>query len=170
MKIAIIGYSGAGKSTLARKISSYYHLPVIHLDAVHFLPGWEERDLPGKQQIVMEFLGQNANWVIDGNYSNLFFEQRMELADKIIMLQFSPVACFFRAYKRYRMFRNRTRPDMAEGCREKFDWEFAKWILWGGRSKRAKARYAAVAAKYPQKVVILKNQKQLQKYMDATFL
>ena len=44
MKIAIIGYSGAGKSTMARKLSSLLKIPALHLDAVHWLPRWNERD------------------------------------------------------------------------------------------------------------------------------
>lgn len=41
MKIAILGLSGSGKSTLAKQLGSFYHAPVLHLDAVHFLPaGW----------------------------------------------------------------------------------------------------------------------------------
>ena len=43
MRIAIIGYSGAGKSTLARALGERYACPVLHLDALHFLPGWKER-------------------------------------------------------------------------------------------------------------------------------
>ena len=39
MKIAIIGYSGCGKSTLARCLGKYYHIPVLFLDRVHWLPG-----------------------------------------------------------------------------------------------------------------------------------
>ena len=42
MRIAIIGYSGAGKSTLARALGERYACPVLHLDALHFLPGWSE--------------------------------------------------------------------------------------------------------------------------------
>ena len=37
MKIAILGLSGSGKSTLAKQLGSFYHAPVLHLDAVHFL-------------------------------------------------------------------------------------------------------------------------------------
>lgn len=44
MRIAIIGYSGAGKSTLAKALGAQYDCPVLHLDALHFLPGWHERD------------------------------------------------------------------------------------------------------------------------------
>ena len=45
MKIAILGTSGSGKSTLAQTLGAAYHAPVLHLDTVHFLPGWVERPL-----------------------------------------------------------------------------------------------------------------------------
>ena len=43
MKIAILGTSGSGKSTLAKRLGERYGLPVLHMDTVHFLPGWVER-------------------------------------------------------------------------------------------------------------------------------
>lgn len=44
MKIAVIGYSGSGKSTLAGVLGERYDIPVLHLDRVHFLPDWQERE------------------------------------------------------------------------------------------------------------------------------
>ena len=52
MKIAIIGYSGSGKSTLARKLGAIYNAEVLHLDTVHWLPGWKERADEEKMNIV----------------------------------------------------------------------------------------------------------------------
>lgn len=43
MKIEILGTSGSGKSTLAKRLGETYGLPVLHMDTVHFLPGWVER-------------------------------------------------------------------------------------------------------------------------------
>ena len=56
---------------------------------------------------------------------------------------------------------------MAEGCNEKFDLEFIKWILRDGRTKRAKNRYKNLISKYAGKVVVIKNQKQLDKYIQS---
>ena len=62
MKIAILGLSGSGKSTLAKQLGSFYHAPVLHLDAVHFLPGWVER-VPGEEeQLVTSFLDTHSSW------------------------------------------------------------------------------------------------------------
>ena len=46
---------------------------------------------------------------------------------------------------------------MAEGCKEKFDLEFAKWILWDGRRKSAKERYKGLISKYGDKAIVIKK-------------
>ncbi len=165
MKISIIGYSGSGKSTLARKLAEKHGIPVMHLDAVHFSDGWTERNAEEKLRDVENFLNENNSWVIDGNYTKLFYDRRTDEADMIIMLLFNRFACLFRAYRRYRKYKGQTRPDMAEGCNEKFDCEFARWILFDGRKKKARDRYKNLAEKYPDKTVIIKNQRQLTRFV-----
>ena len=90
----------------------------------------------------------------------------MEEADTIIFLLFNRFSCLCRAYRRYIKYKNTTRPDMAEGCKEKFDLAFVKWILWDGRRKREKERYKGLISKYGDKVVVINNQKQLDIYIQ----
>ena len=161
MKIAIIGYSGSGKSTLARKLAEFYQIPVLHFDRVQFRPNWEIRPQPSKEIMTKTFLDLHKDWVIDGNYSKLFFERRMEEADVIILLLFNRISCLYRVTRRYLKYKNSTRSDMADGCKEKLDWEFVKWILRDGRSKTARQRYQNVVSQYPEKTIVLKNQRQL---------
>lgn len=161
MKIAIIGHSGSGKSTLARKLAERYDLPVLHFDRVQFLPGWEIRPAEEKAAITERFLDTHDAWVIEGNYSKLSFQRRMEEADVIIMLLFGRLNSLYRVTRRYFQYRNTTRPDMGEGCNEKLDWEFVKWVLWEGRSKEKRARLQSVLARYPEKTLVIKNQRQL---------
>ncbi len=166
MKIEIMGYSGSGKSTLCRSFSEKFDLPALYLDSVHFLPNWEVREDAEKQSIVTSFLDSNPDgWVIDGNYSKLSYDRRVEEADIVIQMLFGRMDCLWRCTKRYHEYKGKTRPDMAEGCSEKMDSEFVKWILHGGRTKKAKERYKKVRETYPEKVVVIKNQKQLNKYM-----
>ena len=161
MKIAVIGYSGSGKSTLARKLSARFSVPVLHLDSVHFLPDWQERDSESEQSIVSDFMINNDGWVIDGIYSRLSYDRRMQEADMIVMLLFNRFSSFARAYGRYRANKGRTRADMADGCNEKFDFEFAKWILYEGRTKKRRERFKILKKAYPEKVTVLKNQRQI---------
>ena len=167
MKIAIIGYSGSGKSTLARMLAEKYNIAVLHFDTVQFKPNWEIRNEAVKKKMTEVFLNVHDSWVIDGNYSKLSFDRRMEEADVIILLLFNRFSCLYRAWRRSKIYADKTRPDMAEGCNEKFDLEFMKWILWKGRTKRDRERYKSVIAQYPGKIVVIKNQKQLDRYIQS---
>ena len=169
MKIAIIGYSGSGKSTLARKLGEMYNLPILHFDTVQFRPNWEIRPQASKEIMTKTFLDLHEDWVIDGNYSKLSFERRMKEADVIIQLRFNRVSSLYRVTCRYLTHKEGTRPDMAQGCKEKLDWEFVTWVLWKGRTKTARQRYRDVQKRYPDKTIVIKNQRQLnavQKRID----
>lgn len=92
MKIAILGTSGSGKSMLAKRLGETYGLPVLHMDTVHFLPGWVERPFEEEETIVRRFLDENEKgWVIDGNYTKTCYARRLEEADQVIVLWFSPL-------------------------------------------------------------------------------
>ena len=165
MKIEIMGYSGSGKSTLCRELAERYGVPALHLDRIQFLPNWEIRSEEEKKALVAAFLNENPEgWVIDGNYSKLSYERRNEEADQIIQLLFGRINCLFRCAKRFWKYRGKSRPDMGEGCNEKLDREFVRWILWEGRSKKARERYRRVREQYPEKVTVIRNQRQLDGY------
>lgn len=164
MKIVIVGYSGSGKSTLARKLGKQYQTEVLHLDMVHHLPHWKERNLEEEKKIVQQFLDQHSSWVIDGNYFKLSYDRRLAEADIIIMLLFNRFYCFYRIIKRYLMYRGKNRPDMSVGCQEKIDIEFMKWIFLDGRTKEKRRYYQQIEKQYHDKVVILKNQKQIDQF------
>ncbi|MGL5311617.1 MAG: DNA topology modulation protein [Peptostreptococcaceae bacterium] len=160
MKIAILGYSGSGKSTLAKKFSKHYNIPVLHLDTVQFMPDWVERDREEGRFITSKFMEKDS-WVIDGNYRAFLQKERLEEADKIIFLDFPRRICFYRAIKRYFKNKNKTREDMAKGCIEKFDLEFAWWILHEGRNKEKRNHYKTIIEKYKDKTLVLKKSKEI---------
>ena len=161
MKTVIMGYSGSGKSTLAAAIAQKEQIPALYLDTVYWLPGWEPRDLEGQIRQVKAFLAEHENWVIDGNYRKVCFEERMEQADRIVFLNFDRFASLCRAWKRYLRYKGKSRVSMTEGCEEKFDWNFFCWILWKGRTKVHRERFVQVVRSWPQKTVVIKNQRQL---------
>ena len=166
MKIAIIGYSGAGKSTAARKIAEKYDIPVLHLDTVYHMPGWQVRPTEDSKAIVGRFMAENHSWVIEGNYKAILQTERFEQADKILFFNFNRFTCFRRAFGRYLKYRGTSRPDMTAGCEEKFDLEFAKWILFDGRTPQKVEAYRKMCQKYAEKVVIISNQRQLEKFFE----
>lgn len=166
MKITIIGYSGSGKSTLAKTLADHYQLSLLHLDRLQFLPNWQDNDPDKMEQEVLTFLDTKDHWVIDGNYAWCQYERRLEESDWIIFLNFSRWNCLYRAWKRARHFRGQVRDSMATGCIEKLDWEFIRWVLWDGRQVRQVTRYQTVGQTYSDKFIALKNQKELDRFLN----
>ena len=162
MKIAIIGYSASGKSTLAAKLGERYQIPVQHLDCLQFVAGWNLRDRNEARAMAAEFLQQDS-WVIDGNYENFYQKERLELADRIIFLNFNRFSCLYRAFRRYLRYRGRTREDMAEGCNEKIDWEFAWWILHESRTRKRREHFQEICEAYRGKVTVIRSQRELER-------
>ena len=68
MKIAILGTSGSGKSTLAKRLGERYGLPVLHMDTVHFLPGWVERAREEEKRRAARTVFEEAAKVYDDIY------------------------------------------------------------------------------------------------------
>lgn len=163
MKIAIYGYSGSGKSTLAKRLGSCYGVPVLHLDTVQFLPGWKKRDNDEARGIVAGFM-QQPGWVIEGNYKRYLQKERFEAADQIIFLSFARIPCLIRAYRRFFKNRNRCRDDMGAGCIEKMDLQFTWWLLYQGRTKTVRQHHQSIQARYPGKCIVIKNQRQLDRF------
>lgn len=168
MKIAIIGYCGSGKSTLAAALGKRYGLPVLHLDTIHFAPGWAERPRSDMLADYRAFCAAHPEgWVIDGNYSKCDFERRMEEADLIVSFQYNRFFCLYRVYKRYFTYRGRSRDSAAPGCPEKVDWAFVKWVLRDGRTRQKKHRYRWVQDTYPGKTAVLNNRRALSRFLNA---
>ena len=165
MKISVIGYSGAGKSTLAAKLGELYSAPVLHLDTVQFLPDWQVRPLDDGRRIVYDFMQNEKKWVIDGNYGKFFRKERLEQSDMIIFMDFPRIVCLYYAFGRYLKFRGKNRPDMADGCKEKFDRDFFWWILRGGRTKERRHSYKQICVEHKAKLVRLKSRRAANSFM-----
>jgi len=135
-RILVIGNSGGGKSTLARNLGEKLGLPVIHLDVLFWKPGWVERDRDEYRASVVEALAA-PEWICDGNFTSTF-GMRMALSDTIIWIDRSRFLCLFRAIKRAITYAGGGRPDMTEGCDEKIDFEFYRFILTYDRKVRPK--------------------------------
>ena len=164
MKIAIVGYSGSGKSTLARFLSERLDTPVMYLDKVNWLAGWVERPKDETRAIVAEFLDTNESWIIDGSYGGVHYQRRMDEADKIVFLDFNRFTCLRRALKRRKEYEGKSRFSMTEGCPERISPQFFWWLVWTGRTKRRRKKFQALKQRYQEKVVVLKNQRQLDRF------
>ncbi|MEA3349267.1 MAG: adenylate kinase [Chloroflexota bacterium] len=68
LRVNVIGTSGVGKSTFANQLAEVLAIPYIEMDALYWLPNWEEPSDNDFFTILDEQLKRDA-WVLDGNYS-----------------------------------------------------------------------------------------------------
>jgi len=135
-RVAIVGCGGAGKSTLARALGERTGLPVVHLDLHFWNRGWVETPRDAWSRIHAG-LCAGDRWIIDGNYSGTL-AARLERADTAIFLDFPTWRCVARVLRRVVRHRGTNRADLPEGCPEKIDLEFLRWIAGYRRRSRGK--------------------------------
>ena len=163
-RIVIIGCGGAGKSTLARQLGEKLDLPVVHLDKLFWKPGWEqvsheEFDVLHRQALAEE------KWIMDGNFNRTMGE-RVAHCDAIIYLDFSRFACLFGVLKRVLTTYGTVRPDMGEGCPERFDWEFLRWV-WNYNKDKRERNYRLLNETKGVETIVLKNRKAVKQFLQS---
>ena len=126
-KLLMIGPGGSGKSTLAAAIAAKTGLPLIHLDALYWRPGWVETPRAEWRQR-MDALVREPAWVMDGNYGGTL-DLRLAACDTVVFLDLPTWLCAWRVLRRRFQFHDRSRPAMAEGCPERLDFDFLWWVL-----------------------------------------
>lgn len=161
-RILIIGCSGSGKSTLARALKEKLGLPVVHLDQLWHRPGWkhitrEEFDAQ------LEMATDMDRWIIDGNYRRTI-PQRLPKCDTIIYLDFSRWECLLGVFQRVLTNYGKVRPDMADGCPERFDWEFIRFVWNFNRNNRVRNYTYLAQAKHAQQIV-LKSRREVKAFL-----
>lgn len=167
-KIIVAGVSaGAGKSTFAKNLSDRLEIPVHHLDAYYWKAGWVERDPEEFRQLQQQLVAGEA-WIIEGNYASTM-EIRLPEADTFIYLELPLRVCLYRVLKRWLQNYGKTRPDMAEGCTEKMDKEFLKFIVttYSARKRTMRQRARDFQASGPgRRSIVLQTQKQIDGFLN----
>lgn len=162
-RVLVIGPCGAGKSTLSVELGVKLGLPVFHMDQLNWRPGWIESS---KDELRAKVAAVTATkrWLIDGNYGGTL-EDRLSRADTVIYLNYPIPLCAWRLLRRIVRYWGRTRPDMPEGCYERFDLSFFLYVLaWNsGPGPRTEARLR----EHDGKVIRLRNPHALQIWLHS---
>lgn len=141
----IVGQPGSGKSTLAQALGDSTGLPVVHIDKIHWQPGWIERSKAEKTRLCQE-AEQQSHWIFEGGHSATW-ASRVARSDMLIWLDRPLVLRLWRVLRRSFTGLGRTRPDMAEGCPEQLSSlpGFLRYI-WTTRNSAREAMARLLAA------------------------
>jgi adenylate kinase family enzyme len=165
-RIMLIGSGGAGKSTLAKQLGQVLGLPVYHLDALYWKPGWVETPREAWTAL-QEDLVRQPRWIIDGNYGGTM-AARLAAADTVIFMDFSRWACLWGVLKRRIQYAGRSRPDMAEGCPERLDWQFLRWIWEYPATRRPAIEQKLAELRPDQRVIRLRSRRAVARFLAET--
>ena len=166
MRIAILGNSGSGKSTLAKRLADLFGMPLLYLDTVNFESGWVERGAKEKARDVARFM-ENEDWVIEGNYLKLLLDERLDRADAIFILDYGRWVCLSGALRRWIRHRGTVRESMSDGCVERLDLGFLRWVAFGQFSGGRADELRAIADRYPEKAHLFRTRRELESFLES---
>ena len=140
-------------------------LPVIHLDAHFWRPGWTE---PTFEEWVeqLRVLLQRDRWVMDGSFTKTL-AMRMGAADTVVFLDTSRWRCLVRAIRRVLRYHGKTRPDLAPGCPEQFDWKFLMWIWIYRKRNRAQILELMDRTAHTHRWEVLASVRETNRFVDS---
>ena len=163
-RIIIIGCGGAGKSTLARKLGEVLDLPVVHLDKLFWKPNWVEKSNEEFDALLAQELAKDR-WIMDGNF-NRTMPERIKRCDTIIYLDFSRFTCLMGVLKRIITTYGKVRPDMGEGCPERIDLDFLKWV-WNFNKNKRESYYKMLNEVENVETIVLKNRRAVKLFLKS---
>lgn len=160
-KIAIVGAPGTGKTTLSNILSKLYGIEATHIDGIHHLENWVQRDKEERDRIILDIVKRDK-WIIDGTYKATL-KPRFEAADLIIWLDYSSLAQIKGVMERYLKNKGKEKPEIP-GCKEKMDKEFFTYVLKYNKEKR-KNIVNNLDGIDKSKLIVFKNRRQLNKWL-----
>jgi len=162
-RIMIVGQPGSGKSTLARRIGDRTGLPVVHIDHIHWMPGWVERPREEKIAMAREVEAREA-WVFEGGLSATW-SNRLARADMLIVLDLPFGLRCWRVFWRTIRHWGRVRPDLPENCPERFEREFWQWIWRTRNTNRARMLALADVGRKRIPVHVLTTRREVRRFL-----
>ncbi|SEB84991.1 Adenylate kinase [Pseudomonas mohnii] len=166
-RVMIVGQPGSGKSTLARKLGLRTGLPVVHIDTIHWQPGWVERSWDEKTQLCHEVEARDR-WIFEGGHSTTW-ANRLARADLLIWIDRSAKLRFWRVLLRTLLQRGQSRPDLPENCPELLANlpEFFRFMWRTKKSARVKMQQLVTTAPATCRVVRLRSNRDTRVFLKS---
>jgi adenylate kinase family enzyme len=108
---------------------------LVSIDAIYWQPGWRPSDTRSFEASMTQ-VANEPSWIIDGNYlTHGAGALRGARADTVFWFDLPRWVCASGVMLRIAGSYGRVRPEMAEGCPERFDAEFIGYV-WTYRARQ----------------------------------
>ena len=164
-RVLVLGAPGAGKSTFARALGAKIGAPVVHLDQLYWEHGWVIADSSAFRLRCRDAVSAER-WVIDGTYSNTF-DERIPHADRIYWFDRGRVPCLIRVLRRVLASYGRVRSDMADGCPERLDFTFLRYVWFFNATRRPRIVAALEQFGVQDRTHIIRSDRDAQMVLDT---
>ncbi len=164
-RIMVVGCSGGGKTTLSQKLARNFGLRYISMDRdVFWLPGWQARPREEQRQRIATIITEER-WLMDGSNPSSF-DIRLPRSHIVLWVRMPRWLCLRGAVSRAIKGYGKARPEMAEGCPERIDIDFLRYI-WNFERRHASIFEQNFALYGPDVPVFqLKSRKQFRRLLD----
>jgi adenylate kinase family enzyme len=163
-RILVMGSPGSGKSTFARRLSQATGIPVVSLDALYWKPGWQPSDAAEFGARVAEVVDR-PRWIIDGDYIWWAGDVRRGVADAVIWFDLPRRTCMAGIVSRIATSYGTVRPEMAQGCPERIDVEFFRYVWTYRKVQRPKLLQYLDRLRADQSLIRLTDHAQADRYL-----
>jgi len=161
-RVMVVGAPGSGKTTLALALGDITGLPVFHMDNIHHLPGWVDRDRDEKLRLAAE-IEAKPRWIFEGSGMSATYGNRAARADTVIWLDLPLGLRYGRILKRRIKYSSISRPDLPQDCPERLSAEFLSYMF---RTRNTARAAVANALKQHPQVQHIRTAKGARAYLD----
>ncbi len=164
MKLLITGPVASGKTTLSKILSDYYEIERFEIDEiVHDINNNDKkRSLKEQTKMINQINKENKSYIIEGVLrKNLDFI--LNLVDQIIFLDIDKKTINKRIKRRYIKQKLKIEKSSYKPTKEMLN-NMYKWNNDFDDKDFLKRLY-----KYPKKLIIIKNKKELKKYLNSVY-
>ena len=140
-------------------------MPVVSLDALFWKPGWQPSEAAEFEARLTEAI-RMPRWIMDGDYIWWAGDVRRSAADAVVWFDLPRWACMVGIMSRIATSYGRVRPEMAQGCPERINVEFFRYV-WTYRKKQRPTLVAFFEGLRPdQTFVTFTNRAQADRYLS----
>ena len=159
-----MGSPGSGKSTFARRLSELTDMPIVSLDALFWKPGWQPSEAAEFEARLADAI-RLPRWIMDGDYIWWAGDARRSVADAVIWFDLPRWTCMAGIMSRIATSYGRVRPEMAQGCPERINVEFFRYVWTYRQQQRPKLLQYFAGLRADQPLICFTDRAQAERYL-----